>query len=150
MKLVVARPNRETLLGILDVDPTTRLAQVVPAVKKADLVRWQDHVRQIPAADAVREALVDLVLRTHPDRLPERFRPYVQLGVSPRGAQALLAAARARAAMTGRLQVSHDDVRSMAPAVLRHRILLNFAARAEGLTGDDVLAALLATGGASG
>jgi MoxR-like ATPase len=92
------------------------------------------------------EAIVDLVERTHPDRVPERFKAYVQLGVSPRGAQGLLGAARARAASAGRLHVSLEDVRAMALDVLRHRVLLNFAARAEGVTADTVLSALLAAG----
>jgi MoxR-like ATPase len=143
MKLRVPRPDRDTLLGILDVEPGERLAQVEPRVTREALLRWQAHVRSLPAADAVRDALVELVLRTHPERVPDRFRPYVQLGVSPRGAQALLAAARARAASAGRLQVALEDVRAVAPDVLRHRILLNFAARAEGVTADAVIGALL-------
>ena len=146
LKLRVPRPDRETLLGILDVDPAERLPLVAAKVQRAELLAWQAHVRQLPAADAVREALVDLVERTHPDRVPERFKPYVQLGVSPRGAQALLGAARARAASAGRLHVSLDDVRAMALDVLRHRVLLNFAARAEGVTADTVVSALLAAG----
>jgi MoxR-like ATPase len=146
LKLRVPRPDRETLLGILDVDPAERLPLVEPKVQRAELLSWQAHVRQLPAADAVREAIVDLVERTHPDRVPERFKPYVQLGVSPRGAQALLGAARARAASAGRLHVSLEDVRAMALDVLRHRVLLNFAARAEGVTADTVVSALLAAG----
>jgi MoxR-like ATPase len=146
MKLRVPRPDRDTLLGILEIDPAERLATIEPRVSREALLRWQAHVRALPAAESVREALVDLVLRTHPERVPDRFRPYVQLGVSPRGAQALLGAARARAASAGRLQVGLEDVRALAPDVLRHRVLLNFAARAEGVTADAVIAALLAAG----
>lgn len=146
LKLRVPRPDRETLLGILDVDPAERLPLVTARVTRAALLGWQAHVRRLPAADHVREALVDLVERTHPERLPERFRPYVQLGVSPRGAQALLAAGRARAATAGRLQVSLEDIRAMALDALRHRVLLNFAARAEGVTADAVVTALLDAG----
>jgi len=78
--------------------------------------------------------------------VPARFRGCVQLGVSPRGAQALFTAARARAALAGRLHVTEEDVLAMAPPVLRHRILLSFAGRAEGLAADDVVTALLAGG----
>ena len=78
--------------------------------------------------------------------LTDLAEDFVRLGASPRGAQGLLAAARARAAMAGRLHVTDDDVVSMAPAVLRHRVLLNFAARADGIDADAVIAAVLARG----
>jgi MoxR-like ATPase len=67
----------------------------------------------------------------------------VTLGVSPRGAQALLAAARARAACEGRLQVSREDIKAMALPALRHRLLTTFAARVEGVRADAILARLL-------
>jgi MoxR-like ATPase len=130
----------------LDVDPRAALAAVEPSLSREDLLRFQAHVASIPAADTVKRSLAELIRRSRPDRLPARFKGCVQLGVSPRGAQALFASAKARAALAGRLHVTEEDVHAMAPPVLRHRILLSFAGRAEGLAADDVVAALLAGG----
>ena len=144
MQLDVPIPAREDLLAILEVHPAERLAAIEPCLDAESLLAAQTHVRALPASDAVKALVVDIVCRTRPDELPDRFRGRVTLGASPRGAQALLGCARARAAMAGRLHVTADDVRAMAPAVLRHRVLLNFAARAEGIRADDVVAAVLA------
>ena len=146
LQIEVPSPGREDLLDILDVDPRAGLAAIEPVLDRATLLGFQSHVARLPAADAVRGLLVDLVTRSHPSEVPARFRDYVLLGASPRGAQALLAVARARAAMAGRLHVTAEDVRAMAPSVLRHRVLLNFAARADGISADDVVRALLAAG----
>jgi len=144
LQLDVPLPPREDLLDILEVYPADRLAEITPCFDAPSLLGAQAHVRHLPAADAVKRLVVELVCRTRPDEAPEALRGYVQLGASPRGAQALLACARARAAMAGRLHATIDDVRAMAPAVLRHRVLLNFAARAEGVRADDVVSAVLA------
>jgi MoxR-like ATPase len=133
-------------LDILDVDPSAALPRVAQVVERAALLEYQAHVRALPAADAVKGLVVDLVCRTRPEAVPAKFKPYVRLGVSPRGAQALLMASRARAAMAGRLHVTAEDVRASAPLALRHRVLLGFAARADGVTADDVVAAVLAAG----
>ncbi len=146
LQLDVHSPPRQDLLAILEVHAGDRLAGVRPCFDGETLVAAQEHVRRLPAAASVKDRVVDLVCRTRPEEVPEKFRAYVQLGASPRGAQALLAAGRARAAMAGRLHVTEEDVRAMAPAVLRHRVLLNFAARADGVSADDVVAAILAGG----
>ena len=143
LKLQVPDPDRDTLLDILEIDPSRSLATLKPLVGQETLLRYMAHVAGLPAADSVKERIVDLVLATRSEQVPERFRPYLVLGASPRGAQGLLAASRARAAMAGRLHVTDDDVHAVAPLVLRHRILLNFAARADGVTADAVVQAIL-------
>jgi len=143
LKLSVEAPDRETLLGILDVDADARLPALRPVISKGDLLTFQRHVRELPAASGVKEMLVDLVLSTRPENLPADLRGFVTLGVSPRGAQALLAAARAHAACEGRLQVSREDVKAMALPALRHRLLTTFAARVEGVRADTLLARLV-------
>ncbi len=143
LKLEVRPPAREELLRILDVRPEGGLAALRPCLPKQALLDAQAHVAQLPAADAVKGLIADLVLATRPELAPARFRPLLRLGASPRGAQSLLMAARARAAMAGRLHVTEEDVRAMARPVLRHRILLGFAARAEGVSADDVLDAIV-------
>ncbi|MCB9548928.1 MAG: AAA family ATPase [Myxococcales bacterium] len=143
MKLHVPLPSAEELFDILDVDPGPALAGVQAVVDKAALLRFQAHVRAILVADDVKRSIVDLICKTRPEGLPAKFRDMVQLGASPRGAQAVLGAARARAALAGRLHVAPEDVRAVALPCLRHRILLGFAARADGVTADDVIGALI-------
>jgi len=146
MKIAVPPPETDDLMAILDLDPRVALSTVEPCLSRAALMDYQAHVASLPAAESVKRGLAELIRRSRPDQLPARFKGCVQLGVSPRGAQALFAAARARAALAGRLHVTDEDVHAMAPPVLRHRILLSFAGRAEGLAADDVVAALLAGG----
>jgi MoxR-like ATPase len=143
LKLGVPSPDRETLLDILDIDPEARLPTLEAVVTRAELLAFQAHVRSLPAARGVKEMLVDLVLATRPENLAPTLRTYVTLGVSPRGAQSLLGAARARAACEGRLQVSQEDVRAMVIPALRHRVLVSFAGRVEGVRPETILAGLL-------
>jgi MoxR-like ATPase len=147
IKLEVPLPGPDDLMDILDVDPVAGLESLSVVVDKQALLGFQDHVRQVPVAERVKRVVVDLVLGTRPERVPQRHRPFVRLGASPRGAQAVLACARARAAMAGRFQVSEEDVRAVAIPTLSHRVLLNFAARAEGVTAREVVEAVLATSG---
>lgn len=143
LRLPVAAPDRAALLDILDVDARSALDAIEPCLDRERLLRFQRHTASILADDDVRGQIVDLVLATRPEGLPADLKDYVRLGASPRGAQGLLMAARARAAMAGRLHVGAEDVRAMAPAVLRHRVLLNFAARADGVDADRIIAAVL-------
>jgi MoxR-like ATPase len=145
MKLDVLPPDRAALLDILEVNPTAGLAAIKPCMTADTLRAAMGHVAALPAADAVKGYLVDLMLATRPESAPAKVQRFVKLGVSPRGGQALLAAARARAAMAGRLHVTREDVRAMAPAVFRHRLLLGFAARAEGVDADAVIQTILST-----
>jgi MoxR-like ATPase len=101
--------------------------------------------RKVPVASHITEHAVALVLATHPatEGAPEPVRRYVRFGASPRGAQSLILAAKASALLDGRPNVSADDLRRLAPAVLRHRIVLGYEATADGFTADDVVDAVL-------
>ncbi|MFN3202234.1 MAG: AAA family ATPase [Bradymonadia bacterium] len=143
MKLLVEPPSADDLMDILDVRPAEGLAAMTPVMTVDELLRFMAHVARVPVADEVKRLIVDIICKTRPESLPPNWQSYVQLGASPRGAQALLAVARARAACAGRLHVSREDVVASALPVLRHRVLLNFAARAEGITGDDVVKSVL-------
>jgi MoxR-like ATPase len=98
-------------------------------------------------APHVRDFAIDLVLATQPEsaQAHEVARKYVRYGASPRGVQALLQCGRVRALLRGRLNVSEEDVRNLAGSALRHRIILNFDAHAEGKTEDDILQVILAS-----
>ncbi len=117
--------------------------QVTPA---ETLQRAQRLVRQVPVGDKVVDAILALVREGRPQtsRLTD-VQAHVAWGPGPRASQALMLVVRARTLMQGRLAPSLDDVAAMAPAVLRHRMALGFAARAEGLSLEDILERLLGT-----
>jgi MoxR-like ATPase len=103
----------------------------------------QRLVRRIPVGDKIVEAILTLVRNGRPESSSlEQVRKHVAWGPGPRASQALMLAARARALMDGRLSPSTEDVLALAPPVLRHRMALNFSARADGVTLESVIALL--------
>jgi MoxR-like ATPase len=144
-KLRVALPTNEDLHAILD--RTTGAADLkVRAVLGRDRVlELRELVRQVPVARPIQDFAVRLVEATHPDRSGvARVRKLVRYGSSPRGAQAVILAAKIRALTDGRFAPSFDDIRRVATPALRHRVLLNFEGEAEGVSTDTVLADVLA------
>lgn len=140
LKLTVPLPNREQEIAILDrhargFDPRD-LRAIQPVAGLAELEAGRAAVQRMLVADEVLAYIVDLVTAT-------RNSPSLQLGVSPRGATALLSTARAWAWLTGRGYVTPDDVKAMARPTLRHRIALRPEAELEGATPDGVLDAML-------
>ena len=126
---------------------TTGAAEEPPsaAMSAVELLAAQRLVRRIPVGESVVEAILSLVRTGRPDEsaLPE-VRKHVAWGPGPRASQALMLATRARALIDGRLSPSVEDVIALAPAVLRHRMALNFAARADGVTLAQVIERLIA------
>ncbi len=125
---------------------TTGVEQDRPSkvMSAEDLISAQHLVRRIPIGESVVEAILDLVRAGRPEESPiEAIRQQVAWGPGPRASQALMLAVRARALMEGRLAPSVDDVIALAGPVLRHRMALTFAARADGVTIGDVIARLL-------
>jgi MoxR-like ATPase len=109
-----------------------------------DLLAAQRLVRHIPVGESVVEAILELVRRGRPDTTDlEEVRDNVAWGPGPRASQALMLGVRARALMDGRLAPSIDDMVSLAPPILRHRMDLTFAARAEGVTLEGLVQRLL-------
>jgi MoxR-like ATPase len=106
-----------------------------------EILQVRAACREVLAAPHVRDFAVDLVLSTQPahPHAHTLARRYIRYGSSPRGAQALVECARALALVRGRFHVSIEDVLHVAPAVLRHRIILNFDAHADGQTPDSIL-----------
>jgi MoxR-like ATPase len=144
-KLLVGYSNREQLAAIID--RTTRGEEDSPAkvMDGEEILRWQHLVRQVVLAAHVRDYIVRLVLATHPEgtyALPITNQ-YIRWGASPRAAQAVALAAKVRALLDGRYNVSFEDVRRVALPAMRHRILVNFEAQAEGIEPDRVLLELL-------
>ena len=145
MKILVGYPSREELALIVD---RTLLGENVTLESLMDgpgILEARAACRDVLVAPHVRSYAVDLVLSTQPDQ-PDAHpsaKKYVRYGSSPGGAQALVECGRVRAMMHGRLNLSIDDIRAVAPPVLRHRMILNFDAHAEAQTPDTVLDAVL-------
>src|SRR5256886_9373094 len=120
---------------------TTGLAEQPPrpAMTAAELQAAQRLVRQIPVGDSVVDAILALVRSGRPDEAAEGPRRFVAWGPGPRASQALMLACRARALLDGRYAPSIDDVLALAPPVLRHRMAVSFAGRAEGVTVTQVI-----------
>src|SRR5712675_180262 len=110
-----------------------------PAMTTAELQAAQRLVRQIPVGDSVVDAILSLVRSGRPDENAEGPRRFVAWGPGPRASQALMLACRARALIDGRYAPSIDDVLALAPPVLRHRMAVSFAGRAEGVTVTQVI-----------
>jgi MoxR-like ATPase len=126
---------------------TTGIAeeQVTSALIASDLLAAQRLVRRVPVGESVVEAILALVRSGRPEESEiAEARQHVAWGPGPRASQALMLACRARALLQGRLAPSIDDVVALAPPVLRHRMALNFAARADGITMAQVIDRLLA------
>ncbi len=142
----VGVPPLSELLEIVD-RTTGATPSPVPCVTDAETVLgMQALVREVALAPHLREFVGRLVLATHASSAsaPDLVRRVVRHGASPRAAVWLTLASKARALAKGRANVSEDDLRSLAPAVLRHRVLLNFEGEADGITPDDVAAEVLA------
>ncbi|WP_414707358.1 AAA family ATPase, partial [Rhodopirellula sp. UBA1907] len=102
--------------------------------------------RQIPIADEVRRYAILMIMGTHPshEAATPMVRKFVRYGSSPRGAQALILCAKIRAVLDGRFHVAKEDIREMAHATLRHRVMLNFEGQADGITIDAIVDDLIA------
>lgn len=144
-KLVVGYSSREELATIVERTTRGEHIEVEPIMDAAEIIRWQQLVREVILAEHVRDYLVRLTLATHPEgpfALPITNQ-YLRWGASPRGAQTIALAAKVRALLDGRYNVSFEDVRRVYLPAMRHRVLLNFEAQAEGVEPDQILLELL-------
>ena len=136
-KILVRFPSKEELKGIVMLTEGSQEPNIIKQMDSAGLLAARALVNQIPIADAVMDYLLDVVMQTHV------ANPYIKEGASPRAAQALIRASRAKAFLEGRFNVSFQDVKDTAFPVLRHRILLSFDAVSEGVSEDDVIRKIL-------
>jgi MoxR-like ATPase len=145
-KLKVEFPGRNELHTILERTTTLEEPEAQPVVSRERILGMRDVVRQVPVARDVQDYAIRILQATHPatPSAPEISRKYVRYGSSPRGAQALLLGAKIRALLDHRFAASCADIRTVAPAALRHRLILNFEGEAEGVTTDQVVSEILA------
>jgi len=140
-KLLVKYPLMAELETILDRTTEASSPKAQPVLSGERIVEMSQLARLIPVAAEIRRYGLTLVLATHPDNelAAPVTRQYVRYGASPRGAQALILGAKIRAILDHRYHVAKEDLRAMAPAVLRHRLILNFEGQAEGVSTDTVI-----------
>jgi MoxR-like ATPase len=144
-KLHVPFPSRDELNGILRRTTGESHADVTPVLTRDEILKMQRLARQVPVAPHVQDYAVRLLQATHPDGpdAPEMVKQFVRFGASPRGAQAVLLAAKIRTLFEGRWAASTEDIKACSKPALRHRILLNFEGEAEGVKIDLVLEQIL-------
>src|SRR5881394_2840506 len=144
-KLIVGYPSATELTEVLTRTTEGNKVQVNRVTTKEQLLDLQTLVRQVPVASHVKDYAVRLVLATHPktETAVAITNQYLRFGSSPRGAQSLILGAKVRALTEGRFNVSFEDIQAVATATLRHRLILNFEAEAEGITTDHIIRQIL-------
>ena len=144
-KLVVGYSTREELTVILDRTTRGEKPKAEKVIDGETLLRLQALVREIIVAPHVQDYGIRLALATHPQGpfAAPATNQYIRWGSSPRGAQTLVLAAKVRALLDGRYNVSFEDLRRVYLPSLRHRVLLNFEAQAEGIEVDEILLKVL-------
>ena len=147
MKIVVDYPSRDELNTIVDRTISRDEADVERCMAREEILELKSVCREVLVAQHVQDFAIDLVMATQPgtEHSHELANKYIRYGSSPRGAQALVECGRVLALMRGRVHLSVDDVRAVAAPVLRHRIILNFDAHADGQTPDTILMELIRT-----
>jgi MoxR-like ATPase len=147
MKILVNYPSRAELTRIVELTIQSESAQLQTLLDRDGILELRAVARQVLVAPHVQDYAVDLVMATQPGSSAAHplADKYIRYGSSPRGAQALVECGRVLALMQGRAHLSCDDVAVVAPAVLRHRLILNFDAHADGQTPDSVLTEILRT-----
>ena len=136
-KILVRFPSKEELRGIVELTEGMQSPDIQRQLDAQGLLSARALVSQIPIADAVMDYLLEVVMATHTPNT------HIREGASPRAAQAMIRAARAKAFLEGRFNVSFQDVKEMAYPVLRHRILLSFDAISEGVNEDQIIQRIL-------
>src|SRR5262252_3785132 len=144
-KILVGYPSASELSEVMTRTTSGARAQVQRVLDRESLQALMALVREVPVASHVKDYAVRLVLATHPKT--ETAAPissqYLRFGSSPRGGQTLILAGKVRALTQGRFNVSFDDITAVAASALRHRLIPNFEAEAEGITTDHIIAQIL-------
>lgn len=140
-KLTVGYPTEADYHTIIDRTTSGTSIELTPVASGEILNDMRHIVRNIPVTDAAKTFAIRLVMGTQPHSpyAPDAVNECVALGSSPRGIQSLMLAAKVQALLAGRAEVIEADIRAIAPAVLRHRLVLNFKAQASGITADSLV-----------
>ncbi len=140
MQIDLSYPSFDEEVEIVERTTTGEMPGVDKVLSKDDVLRLQKQVRQMTVGEHVIRYAVQLVRQTRPETSSvERVKEYVQWGAGPRASQSLVLGAKARAFLSGRDYATTEDVAFVFPDVVRHRIILNFVAEAEGVRVDDII-----------
>ncbi|MCA9230543.1 MAG: MoxR family ATPase [Planctomycetales bacterium] len=144
-KVLVTYPNFEQEFEIARRTTATQTEKLVPTVAPDEILALQKLVREVPVSDHVIRYTLSLVRQTRVGEpgVPDLVAEQLAWGAGPRAVQFLIIGAKARALMQGRPHVTVQDIQALAKPVLRHRILVNFAAESDGITSDSIIDALL-------
>jgi len=144
-ELRVNYPSQEEEEAIVAATTGDVTGDARPVLTAEDVLAMQHLVRRIPVSQALVKAAVTLVRMSRPvdDDVPSFIKEYISWGAGPRASQYLVLGAKARAALDGRPMADEDDLRSVAPTVLTHRIVINFAAEAAGRSAADIVEQLI-------
>jgi len=144
-KILVGYPSAGDLTEVINRTTAGTRAEVAKVLNRDTLIELMKLVREVPAASHVKDYAVRLVMATHPktETAAAIATQYLRFGSSPRGAQTLILAGKVRALAQGRFNVSFEDLQSAALPALRHRLILNFEAEAEGVTTDHIVEQVL-------
>ncbi len=145
LMLRVEYPSFEEEMAIVKGNGSFRIDELQPILSGQTLIELQELIRRIPVADNVTKYAVELVRKTRPHEIESssELKTFIKWGAGPRASQGLIVAAKSKAALHGRPTPEIEDVKAVAPSVLRHRIVLTFNAEAEGKSADDLIADLL-------
>jgi MoxR-like ATPase len=145
MKILVTYPSREDLSRIVELTTRSEDAELDQILDRNQIAELKHICREVIVAPHVQDFAIELVMATQPGtpNAPEITNRYVRYGSSPRGAQALIECGRVRALMQGRAHLSVDDLKAVAPGVLRHRIILSFDGHADGQNNETLLGSIL-------
>jgi MoxR-like ATPase len=137
----VEYPSFEEEVDIVKQTTSNRDVQLNEILTGTDIMEIQDLIRKIPVVDNVLTYAVELATKTRPDsdKAPDFVKNYLSWGAGPRASQYLVLGAKAHAAINGKYSPDQEDVRAVAPSILRHRIVKNYKAEAEGLDVDDIV-----------
>src|SRR5205823_3191345 len=140
-KLLVPTPTLAELSSIVDRTTGAEAPTVQPVLSAKEILEMQHLAREVLIAGHVKEFALKVMLATHPESeyAPEKTNRFVRYGSSPRGAQAIILAAKIRALLQGRFNVAFEDIQHVAFPALRHRIILNFEGEAEGVATDEIV-----------
>ena len=143
--ILIDYPTHEEEVSIVKVTTAHKESKLNQVISREEILIFQDLVRRVPVADNVIEYAVNLVSATRPGKNAQDFiNEWVDWGAGPRASQFLILGAKAKAILDGRPTADIDDVKSLSLPVLRHRVLPNFNAEAEGVSVDDIISKLIA------
>jgi MoxR-like ATPase len=147
LQINVGYPSHVEEIAIVEQTTVGTSLPVKPLIDERQILALQSIVPTVPCARHVVEYAVKLIRRTRPDNeyASGDVKKYVSWGAGPRSAQMIILAAKARALLHGRFAVDQRDVEILAPAVLRHRLVLNFEAESRGISADKIIAGLVET-----